>query len=375
MKATAIGIICLVLTAATDFPPGFEPRFINEKELKMPVPLLHDRPDTLDMLFIGDVMMHSAQLDAAKTDGGYDFSGYFDNIDNLINEADIAVANMEFTVGTRPYTGYPCFSAPYEILEEAAGHGIDIMLSANNHIADKGAKGFAATIGAYRKIHDEYGTVNTGMYADSAAQDREYPLIVEKNGFKVALLNFTYGTNGIPVPCPYKVNGTDTVELKRAIAKAVSDSADIIIALPHWGTEYRLMPDRAQKSLAEWLARNGVDAVIGTHPHVPQGKETINGCQIVYSLGNYISNMSLANTQAGFAATVRIVKRYGKEAKVLPIQLEYLWCSRAGHKESGFTTVVVKNEEGRRDEWARPQDYDNMLSTCRRIERTIKINE
>lgn len=359
-------MLCLMQT----FFPSFST--VISGEIKNCSPISIPEPDTLDMLFIGDVMMHSEQLNRANTGNGYDFSGYFDNISRLISASDLSVANMEFTVGVEPYTGYPCFSAPYEIIREAADKGIDIMLSANNHICDKGSKGLTSTLEAFSSLNESHGTLHTGAYKDRTSQDGDYPLIVEKNGVVVAILNFTYGTNGIPVPEPFKVNRTDTTEILKAILKAEEAGADIIIAAPHWGEEYRLLHNRSQERLAEWLISKGVDAIVGTHPHTPQELEYIDGKPVFYSLGNYISNMSLHHTQVGLAAMIRIVKRNGS-AKIDNAYAEYLWCSRAGHKEKGYTTIIIDDYIGRREEWILKYDYDKMLRSVDEIEDTIKI--
>lgn len=368
----------LLLSLFPVHPPctlSYKPEIPHCDSIRPFVPIDHARPDTVDITFLGDVMMHEAQIESAYRDGRYDFSGYFDNIGGLVSGSDLTVANMEFPVGVEPYTGYPCFSAPYGILEEAASQGIDIMLSANNHICDKGAKGIKSTLDSFQRLNEEYGTLNTGVYRDQEAQEEAYPLIIEKNGIRIALLNFTYGTNGIPVPAPYRVNGTDTLELKAALEKAASDSADIIIALPHWGTEYSPVHDRHQERLASWLMENGADAIIGTHPHTPQDCSLIDGKPVIYSLGNYISNMSLNGTQIGLAATVRIVRRHGHEAAIKSVSLEYLWSSRAGFKEKGFTTVIIDEMEGKRDEWLNAHDYDRMMSARKKAEKTAGTAE
>lgn len=369
--------LLIPLILAILFPPPYKAEidigYSRPKEFR---PILTGLQDTVEMLFIGDVMMHKRQLESAyKGNGIYDFGGYFDNIGNLVEEADICVANMEFPVGTRPYTGYPSFSAPYGIIEEAALKGIDVMLLANNHICDKGSRGMKTTFEAYGRLAAKYGTRNTGAYADLKAQQEGYPLVIETNGIRIALVNFTYGTNGFPVPDPYRVNMMDTTQIKAAIRRAEADSADIVIALPHWGTEYRLTHDMAQERLARWLAGIGADAIVGTHPHVPQDTAHIDGKPVIYSLGNFISNMSLANTQVGLAARLRLVKPYGRPARIDSVGLEYLWCSRAGHKEDGFTTVVISEMEGKREQWADKSDYDNMMASRKRVERTIKITD
>lgn len=369
---TSATILSMMFCLMQTFFPSFST--VISGEIKNCSPISVQQPDTLDLLFIGDVMMHTEQLNRARNGNGYDFSGYFDNISRLISASDLSIANMEFAVGLEPYTGYPCFSAPYEIIKEAADSGIDIMLSANNHICDKGSKGLAATLEAFSSLNDSHGTLHTGAYNDSASQDRNYPLIVERNGIKIAILNFTYGTNGIPVPKPFKVNRTDTTEILSAILRAEKAGADIIIATPHWGDEYKLHHNKSQERLAEWLISKGVDAIVGTHPHTPQELELIDGKPVFYSLGNYISNMSLHYTQVGLAAAIRIVKRNGN-AKIDRARAEYLWCSRAGHKDKGYTTIIIDDYIGRREEWILKYDYDKMIRSVYEIENTIKLRE
>ena len=344
--------------------------------LPIEIPRLLKEKDTVVISFIGDVMQHGKQLKSALIPGkdpdsadSYDYSHVFKYIGEQIGNSDITVANMEFPVGVPPYSGYPEFSAPVSIAEEAVKSGIDLFLIANNHLLDKGEKGIRRTI----ELYDSLGANYTGAYRDSLEEKSDNPKILVVNGVKIAFLNFTYGTNGIPVPYPYRVNSTDTLEIKEAILRAKADSADIIIALPHWGTEYRLKHDHAQERLAEWLVSNGADLVIGTHPHVPQDRDTVGGRHVIYSLGNFISNMSLANTQAGLAAKIKIVKRYGHKARIDSAECIYLWCSRQGYKEKGFTTVIINEMEGKRQEWLRGNDYDNMINSRNRIRKIINI--
>ena len=196
-------------------------------------PLLLTVVDTLSILFMGDVMQHSRQLQSAHIPGtdtlvasSYDYSSYFTHIRPYIDSADLTVANMEFCLGGPPYTGYPSFSAPESIAEEAAEAGIGLFLCANNHICDRGRRGLTSSFEKYSEI----GVPITGIYRDSLSWMNDNPLITVIKGIKIAFVNFTYGTNGVRVPAPYIVNMMDRHSVREAIERAREAEADIILA-------------------------------------------------------------------------------------------------------------------------------------------------
>ena len=151
------------------------------------------RQDTVTICFLGDVMMHSRQIEAAYQENGeYDFSGYFSHIRESIGSADISVANMEFSLGGKPYSGYPAFSAPDDIAEHMAEIGTDVFLTANNHIFDRGKAGAERTLEIYRKLGQTHGVTFTGLASDEKEHDWNQPLILNRKGIRIAFLNFTY---------------------------------------------------------------------------------------------------------------------------------------------------------------------------------------
>ena len=264
------------------------------------------------LYFAGDIMQHKAQLEEARTDAGtYDYSGCFTQVTPEIEAADIAVCNFETTLGGTPFTGYPQFSSPVELAAAVRDAGFDIFLTANNHCLDRRNRGLISTLDRL----DSLGIAHLGTYRNQAERDSLYPYIVEHGGVRIALLNYTYDTNGIPVAPPCIVNYIDTTVIKKDLQKARALKADCIIACMHWGTEYRLEPDNSQKRLEDWLYRHGVDHIIGGHPHVVQPVRTLPDYRhrpirhlTVWSLGNYISNMSAPNTYQGLAVTLHLVK-------------------------------------------------------------------
>lgn len=266
----------------------------------------------LTVLIAGDLMQHEPQINAARRGNTYDYSECFQFVKPEIERADIAIANFEVTTGGAPYTGYPCFSAPDEYLRASIDAGFDVLTTANNHCCDRRAKGLRRTI----EMMDSMKVRHLGTYRSQAERDQNYPFVIEKNGIKVCLLNFTYGTNGIPVPTGYVVNMIDTAQIAADIVKAKAMNPDVIIAIPHWGIEYQLLPEQKQKDLAAWLFAKGVDHIVGGHPHVLQPMEVSEwgGGKhlLVYSLGNYISNQSKPNTTGGAMVKMVFMKKDGK---------------------------------------------------------------
>lgn len=266
--------------------------------------------DTVRLLFAGDLMQHQGQIDAAYTGSGYDYSSCFAYVKKEIHQADWAIANLEVTLGGKPYKGYPAFSAPDEYLTAIRDAGFNVLVTANNHSLDRGRKGLERTIQLIDSLHIPHA----GTYTDIDERKKHYPLVLDKNGIRVVLLNYTYGTNGIVVTAPNIVNYIDTTTIANDIAACKALHPDAIIACMHWGEEYQSLPNQTQKALADWLLRKGVDHIIGSHPHVVQPMEvrqdevTHRKHLVVYSLGNYISNMSARRTDGGLMVRMELVK-------------------------------------------------------------------
>ena len=278
-------------------------------------PLIYAQPNAIDSItiyFAGDIMQHKAQLDAAlRSDGTYDYSGCFNQVTPQIEAADIAICNFETTLGGAPYSGYPQFCSPDAYAQAVRDAGFDIFLTANNHCMDTRTRGLVRTL----DVLDSLDIRHLGTYRNQAERDSLYPYIVEHGSMRIALLNYTYDTNGIPVAPPCIVNYIDTTQIKADIRRARQLKADCIIACMHWGTEYMLQPDSQQKKLEDWLYTHGVDHIIGSHPHVVQPVRTLSDFWgrasrhlTVWSLGNYISNMSAPNTYNGLAVTLHLLK-------------------------------------------------------------------
>lgn len=282
------------------------------------------QPAEAEIVFAGDAMMHKAQIDAARCPGGtYDFSDYFSGgIDSIVSAADYAVVNFECPAGGKPHSGYPCFCAPDEYASTLSAAGFDMLLLANNHILDRRDRGLHRTI----SLLDSLGIPHAGVYHDAAARDTLSPTITDIGGFKVAFLNYTYGTNGIEIQGNAVVDYIDRDRIAGDVQAARGRGAEIIAACVHWGDEYKLLPNASQRALADYLTTLGVDMIIGGHPHVIQPMEMrdnpVTGGKtfLVYSLGNFISNMKTADTRGGAIVKVKLRRDSLGQAQVAGAQ-------------------------------------------------------
>ena len=264
-----------------------------------------------DLLFVGDAMQHKAQIELARSGAGYDYSECFADIDSIISAADLAVVNLETPVGRPPYSGYPCFNAPTQFADALAEAGFDLFLTANNHTLDHGPKGLRATIAHL----DSIDKLHLGTYTCDSARTAELPKIVNVNGFKIGFLNYTYGTNGIEPRQGVVVDYIDKDLIAKDIEASRNAGAELVSVCIHWGDEYKLLPNAAQKNMADFLEKQGVDLIIGAHPHVIQPMEfrtnryfPDKNVFLVYSLGNFVSNMKTADTRGGVMAHVTICR-------------------------------------------------------------------
>lgn len=295
----------------------------------------------LRILFAGDLMQHETQLKAARReDGTYSYTPCYHYIKNEVSSADIAVANLEVMLGGKRYRGYPMFCAPDSFLYAAKNAGFDLYLLANNHVMDCGKGGALRTL----NLLDSLGLMHCGLYRDSIDRAARYPLMIEQGGERIAMLNYTYGTNGLNVPSPLIVNLIDKNVISKDVERAKELGAETIIACMHWGSEYVSLPPREVKDMANWLLKQGVTHVIGGHPHVLQPMElredTVSGRRnaVVYSLGNLISAMYDRRRDGGAMVNLTLSKI---DEQPKPAQLDYIltWVARP-HRD-GFDNFVI----------------------------------
>lgn len=355
------------------------------------------RKDTVSIVLVGDVMMHGPQSRDAfrvyeKSHPGarreehshYDFSTFFLHVKDRIAQADLAIANMEFTLAGPPFTGYPSFSAPDTYPEYIISCGFDVLLCANNHILDKGSEGLRRTIRIYDTLEASHDIVYTGVSKNEAEDLSRYPVFVVVKGVKLAIINFTYGTNSGPSSRWPKVNLMRKDDIARAIARAKEQHADILIAIPHWGVEYQQRHSREQGELARWMAAQGVDLIIGHHPHVVQDYELLEVTDaekglrrvpVLYSLGNAVSNQNDLEARLEALAEVKVAV-HGRDKRVLPRpQVTFLWCTKPGMVENSYSVLPVREYLGREDLWRVKDDYKNMVNTYNQVKAKTGIED
>lgn len=365
MGKTALSVLALLLAAGTALPARERPE-LHGAAPRVSTVFRQARPlgskDTVRVMVMGDVMLHERQL-------SHEFSGFLEQLAPAMKAADFTAVNMEFSLGGEPYSGYPAFSAPDSIAFVLARQcGTDIFLTANNHILDRGSSGLKRTLEVYSKMRDSLGTRYTGSAADSLDYQASNPLVILGKGIRIALLNFTYGTNGSGREEWPKVSRMRKDEILRDIRRAEARGADFIIALPHWGTEYSLRHDPVQEEWANWLIDNGVDAIVGSHPHVVQDTAHINGRPVIYSTGNVVSNMSAENTRLGLSVMLGFVNDTASGEKyMLEPELMFTWCCLPGMLSDNYNSIFVKEWACRRDDWLTPSDFDNMAATLDRV--------
>lgn len=268
--------------------------------------------NTLNLIFVGDVMGHSPQINSAYDDEtkSYNYDSVFTRMKGVFSYADITIANLEVTLAGEPYSGYPQFSSPDNLVDGLMNAGVDVLVTANNHSVDRGKDGIIRTI----DVLSQKGIPHTGTFRDSAHRETINPLIIDKNGFRLGLLNYTYGTNGIPVPSPVIVNLIDTVLIRKDVEKTKALGVDEVIVFIHWGNEYETNPSKTQIKLAEFMKGLGVRIIIGSHPHVVQRMEatfdtdSTTGQVVVYSLGNFVSNQRKRYCNGGVVTFVQLSK-------------------------------------------------------------------
>ena len=286
----------------------------------------------IKMSAIGDIMCHNSQyIDAYNSNTKtYDFSYVFTDIKQYISSADIAIGNLETTFAGKAvgYSNYPTFNTPEQLAQNLKDFGIDVLSTVNNHSMDKKYDGLVSTL----NYLDDAEISHTGTYRTEEEQNQI--LIKDVNGIKIAFIAFTYGTNGIPVPKSkdFCVNLIDENLILKQIELAKKEQPDLICANMHWGIEYQKKQNAEQERLANLLFENGVDIILGSHPHVLQPMEnktitledgTIKDCFVIYSLGNFMSGQTKENTKNSIILNIDITKN-GQTEKTTINSVDYI---------------------------------------------------
>ena len=312
-----------------------EPEAEPEPEQAEPEP---EEPEStsLTLMALGDNLIHWSVYTSAQTADGYDFTPFYEDIAKIVSQYDLACINQEtiFINDRQEISNYPVFGTPPEVGDALAAAGFDIVTCATNHAYDKREAGIYDTVTYWREKHPEITML--GLH-DSEA-DAQILHVVEKNGIRLALLNYTYSLNGFVASQPYFADMlTDKEKILSDLARA-EEEADLTIVFAHWGVEYQFQPDPSQTQMAQFMADNGADLIIGAHPHVVEPLWTVTAADgrqvpVFYSLGNFISQQPNMINHLGAMASVEITKdetgTYVSGCEILPT-----------------VNVILKNPEG-----------------------------
>ena len=322
----------------------------------------------VDLLMVGDILLHDNVQNSGKLpDGTYNYDHLFENVVEDIQAADIAIANQEVILGGTELglSGYPAFNGPFEVGDALVNAGFDVILHATNHTLDRGKKALLNCLDFWETNHPEVAVLG----AFDSQEDYDNSIYVyEEDGLKIAILNYTYGTNGIPSPSdmPYAVARLEEEKVISDLQKA-EGLADFTVVCPHWGTEYQHKQSAEQEKWANLFMEYGADLVIGTHPHYIQPVEMLTGendeeMLVYYSLGNFInstneSGRGTADRMVGAMAQVTIAKNeagkaYIKEYGVKPLVTHLLYGTQeiTTYKLSDYTEeLALQNEILKKD--------------------------
>lgn len=309
------------------------------------------RPDSvvhIDIRAVGDMMCHAPQFEYARIGADtFDFRRCYAEVAEYLRGADFTIGNIEtvFAGMDRKYSGYPTFNTPEDYLDAIKEAGFDFLVTANNHSLDRGESGALKSL----DVFDKYGFYHTGTFRNPA--DRDSIRIVDIQGIKMAILNYTYGTNGIPVPAgkPWIINLTDTLLIEKDMAAAKALKPDLVTVFFHWGLEYQHEPSDSQRYMLEKAVAAGADIVLGSHPHVIQPIEyfktapnaRLDSGFVIWSMGNFISNQNQRYCDAGVVLDIKIAKNVTRDSVWIE-DVAYLptWVYRGAHPKQHIHTIL-----------------------------------
>lgn len=301
------------------------------------LPVIKDRDDYLSFVMVGDSLIHEAVYADAYTGSGYDFKPMFQYVKPIISKYDLAFYNQESILGGKEIglSTYPRFNSPYEVGDAFLDMGFNIVSLANNHTLDRGETAI--------KNSRNYWNSKNALVSGSAIsyEERNSFKIMKKNNITYTMLAYTDYTNGLSTHGKdYLVNRIDFDVMRKDIEQ-VRSKVDVLMVSVHFGEEYNLDVINRQREVAEFLAENGVDIVIGHHPHVVGKMEFIGNTLVVYSLGNFISAQRGVERLTGLMASVNIHKRSNDYKSTITLEnvraeLVYTHTDYIGGKRKNF---------------------------------------
>ena len=370
----------------------------NDKPINKPSEEEKEKVYTASVITAGDNLIHSSLYQDANKNAnysGYDFKPMYELIKPIVSNYDIKYYNQETILGGTELglKSYPVFNSPYEVGDAMIDAGFNLVSLATNHTLDRGEK---AVLSSRNYWNNKSNVLAVGSY--SSTEERNEVHVEEANGITYTMLNYTYGTNGIRVPSgkEYLVNvwptDTDNInnpdvdtkyqEYKNTVKEdidRVRDKVDVLIVAMHWGVEYTHEPTRYEKDMAQFLSDNGVDVIIGTHPHVIQPVTYINDTLVIYSLGNFLSAQETNidyNTTVVLLSTVKITKHIDKDnntsIKLSNQTNELIYTYSKNNKD--YKVIPFSNPDIKTYLSDYERVYNKYASVIKNMDNTIEVN-
>ncbi|MCU5745419.1 CapA family protein [Staphylococcus sp. SQ8-PEA] len=250
---------------------------------------------TVSVEAVGDNLIHpSIYNEARQSDGSFDFKSMYKPLKKRMSHSDIAFINQESPIGgdDKPYHGFKRFNTPSAVADDIVDTGFNMINGSNNHALDQGMSGLKNELSIWDHFKDK--VTYTGTYRSQ--KERDHIKVKNVKGVKVALISYTYGTNGLKPAHNYNINRFDKDQIKADIQKAKKLS-DVVMVSTHWGKEGTHKTTPMQKEYAQYIANQGADVIIGTHPHVIQPVQWLKGQSghktlVAYSLGNFLNGQA-----------------------------------------------------------------------------------
>lgn len=316
-------------------------------ELNYDTPTSVDTTGYITITVVGDLMCHSPQFQYAQVSrDSFDFLPVYRNVVSLLQSSDFTFGNLETVTAGREsggYSGYPFFNTPSSFINALDESGFDLLVTANNHSLDRSEKGVLKTIDEIKKRNLNY----VGTY--KSKQDRDSIRIFNIKGISVAILAYSYGTNGNPIPAgkEYLINLIDEKVIENDILTSKSLGADIVIVHLHYGEEYKREPVKSQLQIVNKIIDFGADIIIGGHPHVLQpiqffktNNSKLDTGFVAYSMGNFISNQRKRFTDAGIILTIKINILADNRFEIEEVNYVPTWVFK-GNTKQGKEFVII----------------------------------
>ena len=388
-------VLGIGLAISTYFGIKYLLKSSNDKPINKPSEEEKEKVYTASVITAGDNLIHSSLYQDANKNAnysGYDFKPMYELIKPIVSNYDIKYYNQETILGGTELglKSYPVFNSPYEVGDAMIDAGFNLVSLATNHTLDSGER---AVLNSRNYWNSKSNVLAVGSY--SSTEERNEVHILKKNNITYTMLNYTYGTNGIKVPTgkDYLVNvwpctgnnpSTDTKyqEYKNKVKEDINrvrNKVDLLIVAMHWGVEYTHTPTSYQIDMANFLEKQGVDIIIGTHPHVVMPVTYINDTLVIYSLGNFLSAQETNidyNTTVGLLSTVKITKHIDKDnntsIKLSNQTNELIYTYSKNNKD--YKVIPFSNPDIKTYLSDYERVYNKYASVIKNMDNTIEVN-